>query len=36
MTRIEKTLDESDWTWTRRACDSEATKMTQAHYWQSV
>jgi len=33
LTRLEKTLDYSDSTLTRRACDSDSTKMTYAHHW---
>jgi len=32
MTRLDKILDDSDSTLTRRACDSDSTKMTQAHH----
>jgi len=33
LTRLENFLDESDSTLTRRACDSDSTKMTGTHHW---
>jgi len=33
LTRIEKILDDSDSSLTRRACDSDSSKMTRTHHW---
>jgi len=33
---LEKILHDSDSTLTRRACDSDSTKMTKAHHWEKV
>jgi len=33
LNQLEKTLDDSHSTLTRRTCDSDSTKMTRAHHW---
>ena len=36
LTRLDKILDDSHSTLTRRACDSDSTKMTRTHQWLEV